>query len=446
MPGADPVGWSTNGGADAGPVAPAVELVPTDGVQPPDRLPDISRWEFWTGDRAAREAAWATLRATPGLPYYPERTFADAPFPPGPGYYALTRHDDIWHASRNPELFCSGRGGVNIGDLNTELSEFFGSMIAMDDPKHFRLRSIVSKGFTPKHIGAVEQQVKDVAARLVDHMIEAHPERTADFVEVFAGPFPLEIICSMMGIPDSDWKQVFDWTNTILGVGDPEFAGSYEKLLDAALAIYAYAQAFGEDRRASPRDDLTSALMAAEVDGDRLTAQEFGSFFILLVVAGNETTRNAISHGLKALTDHPAQRARWFDDYHAHARTAVEEIVRWATPVIHFRRTVTTDTELSGVALHEGDKVVLFYESANRDETVFERAHAFDVTRPLQPTQVGFGAGGPHFCLGANLARREITIAFDEIRRRLPRLHSTAEPDYLQSNFINGIKRLPCAW
>ena len=216
--------------------------------------------------------------------------------------------------------------------------------------------------------------------------------------------------------------------------------------MEVSLAIFAYAQALGEDRRAHPTDDLTSALMAAEVDGDQLTPQEFGSFFILLVVAGNETTRNAISHGVKALTDFPEQRRRWFDDFDAHARTAVEEIVRWSTPVIHFRRTVTAETELGGQRLRAGDKIVLFYEAANRDGSVFERASEFDVSRPLQPVQVGFGAGGPHFCLGANLARREITVAFDEIRRRLPELRATAEPDYLQSNFINGIKRLPCSW
>ncbi|HZI43785.1 MAG TPA: cytochrome P450, partial [Ilumatobacter sp.] len=197
---------------------------------------------------------------------------------------------------------------------------------------------------------------------------------------------------------------------------------------------------------ADPTDDITSALMTAEVDGDRLTPQEFGSFFILLVVAGNETTRNAISHGVKALSDHPEQRERWFADFGAHARTAVEEIVRWATPVIHFRRTVTADTSLGGQALRAGDKVVLFYESANRDERVYERGDEFDITRSLQPAQVGFGAGGPHFCLGANLARREITAAFDEIRRQMPELRTVGAPDYLQSNFINGIKRLPVRW
>jgi len=216
--------------------------------------------------------------------------------------------------------------------------------------------------------------------------------------------------------------------------------------MEVSLEIFAYAQALGEDRRAHPTDDITSALMNAEVDGDQLTPQEFGSFFILLAVAGNETTRNAISHGLRALTEHPDQRDLWFSDFDTHTRTAVDEIVRWATPVIHFRRTVTADTELGGERLSAGDKVVLFYASANRDPAAFERADQFDVTRALQPVQVGFGAGGPHFCLGANLARREIAIAFDEIRQRLPNLRTTGEPDYLKSNFINGIKRIPCAW
>jgi methyl-branched lipid omega-hydroxylase len=420
-------------------------LFKSSGVPPPEGLPDISQWEFWTGDRAARLAAWRVLRCTPGLPFYPERTFVDSPFEPGPGYFAVTRHDDVWRASRHPELFCSGKGS-NIVDLPQELNEFYGSMINMDDPKHFRLRSIVSKGFTPSHVSAVEEQVRTKAAGLVGRMINAHPSREADLVSAFSGALPLEIICSMMGIPPADTPQIFDWTNTILGVGDPEYGGSYERLMEVSLAIFAYAQALGEARRADPTDDITSALMTAEVDGDRLTPQEFGSFFILLVVAGNETTRNAISHGVKALSDHPEQRERWFADFGAHARTAVEEIVRWATPVIHFRRTVTADTSLGGQALRAGDKVVLFYESANRDERVYERGDEFDITRSLQPAQVGFGAGGPHFCLGANLARREITAAFDEIRRQMPELRTVGAPDYLQSNFINGIKRLPVRW
>ena len=406
---------------------------------------DLSSPDFWLQDRPTREAAFRTLRDTPGLQFFPEMVFEDSPFPAGPGYWALARHEDVWAASRNAQLFCSGKGS-NIGDLPQELNEFFGSMINMDDPKHYRLRSLVAKGFTPKEVAKVERYVTDMAKGVVDRMLEANPNGECDFVEWIAAPLPLQIICEMMGIPKSDIDQVFAWTNVILGAGDPEYGGTYENLMNVSLEIFAYAQAMGEDRRATPRDDLTSVLMAAEIDGDRLTPQEFGSFFILLVVAGNETTRNAISHGMKALTDHPEQRDVWYGDFEAHTRTAVEEIVRWATPVINFRRTATEDTVLAGQPIAAGQKVVLWYNSANRDERVFADPYRFDVTRAITPTQVGFGAGGPHFCLGANLARREISVMFDELRRRLPDLRITGEPAYLESSFINGIKRLPCAW
>ena len=277
-------------------------------------------------------------------------------------------------------------------------------------------------------------------------LLDKFPEGQCDFVEHIAAPLPLEIVCDMMGIPEEDTARIFGWTNVILGAADPEFGGNYEALMVSALDMFQYAQELGENRRAHPTDDITSIMMNAEVDGEQLTPQEFGSFFILLVVAGNETTRNAISHGMKALTDFPEQRELWWNDFETHTRTAVDEIVRWATPVVHFRRTATADTEIAGQELHAGDKVVMFYSSANRDERVFDDPYRFDVTRPLQPPQTGFGAGGPHFCLGANLARREISVMFDEIRRRLPDLRITGEPDYLQSNFINGIKHLPCAW
>jgi len=412
--------------------------VPLDEIQ-------LSDPAFWTADRDHREATFRTLRDTPGLQFYDEWVFEDSPFAPGPGYFALARHEDVFAASRNPQLFCSG-GGVNIGDLPVELNEFYGSMIAMDDPKHFRLRNLVAKGFTPKEVAKVERYVTDKAKGVVDRMLEANPSGECDFVEWIAAPLPLQIICEMMGIPASDTDQIFAWTNVILGAGDPEYGGTYENLMKVSLDIFAYAQAMGEDRRANPRDDLTSVLMAAEIDGDRLTPQEFGSFFILLVVAGNETTRNAISHGMKALTEHPDQRDLWYGDFETHTKTAVEEIVRWASPVIHFRRTATADTALSGQTIEAGQKVVLFYNSANRDERIFTDPYRFDVTRPLTPAQVGFGAGGPHFCLGANLARREITVMFDELRRRVPDLRITGEPAYLESPFINGIKRLPCAW
>ena len=211
---------------------------------------DLSDFEFWAGDRDVREGAFRTLRDAPGLRFFAERAFEGSPIPPGPGYWALARHDDVWAASRNPELFCSGKGS-NIGDLSVELNEFFGSMINMDDPKHYRLRSIVAKGFTPKEIARVEQYVKDKAVRLVDRLLEQHPDGQCDFVEAIAAPLPLEIICEMMGIPSDDVQQVFRWTNTILGAGDPEYGGSFENLLASALEMFAYAQALGEDRQAT---------------------------------------------------------------------------------------------------------------------------------------------------------------------------------------------------
>ncbi|MEM1333795.1 MAG: cytochrome P450 [Actinomycetota bacterium] len=406
---------------------------------------DLSDPEFWSAPRDQRDAAFKTLRDTPGFVHFEERVIENAPFPPGRGYWALTRHEDIWHVSRNASLFCSGQGS-NIGDLPQEMNEFFGSMINMDDPKHFRLRSIVSKGFTPREVDRVEQFVVDKARTIVDRLIERFPEQTCDFVENIAAALPLEIICDMMGIPAEDYAQIFAWTNTILGVGDPEFVTSYDDLMTESLAMFTYAQELGQARRDDPQDDITSVMMAAEVDGEQLTAQEFGSFFILLVVAGNETTRNSTSHGMLALTEHPEQREIWWNDYATHAKTAVEEIVRWATPVIHFRRTATEDTEINGTPVSAGDKVVMYYASGNRDERVFDEPYRFDVLRPTKPVQVGFGAGGPHFCLGANLARRQMTVMFDEIRRRLPTMRISGEPAYLQSSFINGIKRMPCRW
>ena len=403
---------------------------------------DLSSIDFWLAGSDYREAAFATLRQAAPVRFFEEAEFPW--FPKGPGYWALTRYDDIVDASRRPDLFCSGQG-TNITDLPHQISEFFGSMINMDDPKHARLRGIVQKGFTARMVAQVEQFVRDKARALVDEAIERHPDGNCDFVEAFAAPLPLQIICEMMGIPREDEARVFGWTNVILGAGDPDYGGSFESLMESSLEIYEYAQALGEDRRQNPRDDITSALMEAELDGERLTASEFGSFFILLVVAGNETTRNAISHGMKALTDFPDQRRLWWDDFAAGTRNAVEEIVRWATPVISFRRTVAADTEIRGVPIKAGDKVVFWYNSGNRDEQHFEAPQSFEVRR-YPNNHLGFGAGGPHFCLGASLARREIAVMFEEICLRLPNLEVTGPPAMLQSNFIHGIKAMPCAW
>src|SRR4029450_13429580 len=321
-------------------------------------------------------------------------------------------------------------------------------MINMDDRRHGRLRRIVSRGFTPRSLARYEADVQRVAREIVDRVIE---RGRCDFVTEIAAALPLRIICDMMGIPESHQQFVFDRTNVILGAGDPEYtpdpdpAKIVPALLQAGSELSALVQDLGRHRAKHPTEDLTSALVNAEVEGERLDDQELGSFFVLLAVAGNETTRNAISHGMKALCDHPEQRAIWSADFEGVAPTAVEEIVRWATPVIHFRRTATRDTELRGQPIRAGEKVVLWYASANRDEDVFDEPYRFDVQRTPNE-HVGFGGPGPHHCLGAHLARREITVMFRELFARLPDLEITGEPERLHSAFIHGIKHMPCAW
>jgi cytochrome P450 len=401
----------------------------------------MSDWEFWAQDDDLRDGSFATLRREAPISW--QRSFIlDAQ--PGEGHWALTRHDDVFHASRHPEIFSSSLG-ITIGDQTPELAEYFGSMIAMDDPRHTRLRNIARSAFTPRVLARIEDSVRDRARRLVSAMVADHPDGRAELVTELAGPLPLQIICDMMGIPEDDHQQVFHWTNVILGFGDPDISTDFDEFVGVAMDIGAYATALADDRRANPGDDLTTSLVQAELDGERLTSGEVASFFILLVVAGNETTRNAISHGVLALSRYPEQRDDWWNHYDDVAPTAVEEIVRWASPVAYMRRTVTRDTELSGVTMHAGDKVTLWYGSANRDEAKFADPWTFDVRRHPNP-HVGFGGGGAHFCLGANLARREITVVFEELHRRMPDIGATEEPDRLQSAFIHGIKRLPVAW
>jgi methyl-branched lipid omega-hydroxylase len=398
--------------------------------------------DFWTRPEAEREGAFVTLRRERPVSFHEE---PEVPMlGKGPGFWALTRHADVLEVSRNPEIYSSGRGGVNIIDQPPQLNEFFGSMIAMDDPRHTRLRRIVSRGFTPGMLRRTEADVDRAAAGIVDGVIDTG---RCDFVTEIAAALPLKIICDMMGIPDSEYRFVFDRTNLILGAADPEYVAD---LADAVPAIFRAGQelaALVEDlarvRRQHPTDDLTSALIHADVDGEHLSEQEIGSFFILLVVAGNETTRNAVGHGMKALCDYPEQRRLWAQDFERLAPSAVEEIVRWATPVTHFRRTLTRDAAIRGQQMQAGEKVVMWYNSANRDEAVFAQPYRFDLQRAPNE-HVGFGGPGPHFCLGAHLARREITAMFRQILSRLPDLQITCEPAPLRSFFINGIKHMPC--
>ncbi|HEX5143012.1 MAG TPA: cytochrome P450 [Mycobacterium sp.] len=403
---------------------------------------DLGSWDFWATDDDFRDGAFATLRREAPIKFFEAQRIPGSD--PISGHWALTRFDDVHFASRHPDIFSSSPN-ITIGESTPELSEYFGSMIVLDDPRHQRLRSIVSRAFTPKVVARIETSVRERARRLVAEMVDRHPDGNAEVVSELAGPLPLQVICDMMGIPESDEAKVFHWTNIILGFGDPELTTDIDEFGRVAMEIGAYAHDLAEQRRSAPREDLTSSLVQAEVDGERLTSAEVASFFILLVVAGNETTRNAISHGVLALTQYPDERRLWWDDFATIAPTAVEEVVRWASPVAYMRRTLTRDFELSGVPLAEGDKVTMWYGSANRDEERFADPWRFDVRRSPNP-HVGFGGGGAHFCLGANLARREITVAFDELHRQIPDVAATAEPARLCSAFIHGIKRLPVSW
>ncbi len=390
--------------------------------------------EWWAHGSEQRAGAFRRLRDEAPVVFGEEPEIEG--FGQGPGFWSLTRYEDVMHVSRHPELFCSGQG-TNIFDMPTEIAEFFGSMINMDAPRHTRLRMIVNRAFTPRMVNRIDADVRRKARAIVARVAG---RGTIDVVTDLAAPLPLEIICEMMGIPPDRWHRVFELTNIILG--DDTSTPDIGVLIGAAMEMAQMAAEVGEDRLANPRDDLVSAMMHAEVEGERLAPMEMASFFILLAAAGNETTRNAITHGVRLLTDHPDQRAVWTSDVEGVTPTAVEEIVRWATPVIHFRRTATEDTEVGGVPIAAGQKVVMWYESANRDERAFGDPFRFDVTR--SPNEhVGFGAGGPHFCLGANLARREIRVMFEEVFRWIPDLHATGTPTYLRSAFIHGITSLP---
>jgi methyl-branched lipid omega-hydroxylase len=420
------------------------------GVEPKQTLSvdeiNLSDLEFWALPDDVRDGAFKTLREQRPIPFFEEPEIDVEWIPPGPGYYALTRHADVIEASRHPELFQSGKGATSVPDMPVEFLEFFGSMINLDDPRHTRLRGIVSKGFTPRMLRKLEEDVQRAASRIVDDVID---KGEADFVLDVAAPLPLKIICDMMGIPPSEYATVFTRSNIILSQGDPEYipegSDPVAALLGAGQDLATLVQDLGQYRKQHPTDDLTSALVNANVDGESLTDQELASFFILLVVAGNETTRNAMSHGLKVLTDHPDQRRLWALDFEALAPTAVDEIVRWSSPVIWMRRTATQDTRLGAVPFKEGDKLLLFYNSANRDEAAFADPFTFDIRRDPNP-HVGFGGPGPHFCLGAHLARREITVMFRELLRRMPDIEATGEPQMLRSSFIHGIKHLSAAW
>jgi methyl-branched lipid omega-hydroxylase len=401
---------------------------------------DLSDLDFWARPIEERDKAFESLRAID------ERVFC--PRQDGPGFYALTRYDQVVDASRNPRVFSSEPTAVSLVDPPAAVQELLGSMISLDDPRHARLRRIVARGFTPRMIQKTEADVAALASGIVDAFIEHGP---GDFVTQVAMPLPLEIICSMMGVPREVRPEVVAATDILIqATGDPEYTSPDGR--DRAIVLFealSYLQGLGaelaRERRARPADDLVTALVTADVDGEALSDTDVGRFFGLLVTAGNETTRNALSHALALLTEHPDQRDLLLADLDERLPGTVEEVVRYATPVTWMRRNVNTDVDLLGQTYHAGDRVIMYYISANRDEGVFTDPYSFDITRSPNP-HVGFGAPGPHFCLGAHLARREITVMLRELFTRLPGIHAAAPPVRQRASFVNAITSLPCAF
>jgi cytochrome P450 len=312
-------------------------------------------------------------------------------------------------------------------------------MVNLDDPRHARLRGIVSRAFTPRVLARISADVDAVAAGIVNRVEAWRPD---DFVAAVAGQMPMQVICSMMGVPEADRRALLETVDhASAGTGARRRLRVPGKSLRGLARLHAVMARVARQRRREPTDDLISALVTAEIDGRGLGARELGAFFSLLLVAGVETTRNAIAHGLHLLTAHPAQRELLTGDFDRYGAGFVDEVVRFSSPIIQFRRTVAADCDLDGHPLRAGDDVVLFYPAANRDEAVFDRPDDFDLTRRPNP-HVGFGGGGPHFCLGTSLARQEMTVLFRELFSRLPALRSIGEPELVPSSFDNRVRRL----
>jgi len=364
----------------------------------------------------------------------------------GPGFWAITRYEDCVTVNRDAGLYSSYRGGTFLWETPEEqLEQQRLMMVTMDPPLHTRYRRLVNKGFTPRTIAQLEQRIHVVADEILDKVCAAG---TADFVTDIASELPLIVLAELLGVPVEDRARMFDWSNRMIGREDSEFQNDSgiadESAALAAAELFAYAAELCEDKRADPHDDLMSVLTHVELDGEKLSELELDLFFMLLAVAGNETTRNLLSGAMVAFSEFPDQWERLRAD-RSLLSGAVEEMLRYVTPVMNFRRQTTQDVELGGRHIEEGSKVVFFHVSANRDETVFDDPNRFDIGRRPNP-HMAFGGGGPHFCLGANLARMEIRVMLEHLLERVPDIHVTGEVERLRSNFINGVKHLPVAF
>ncbi len=379
---------------------------------------------------------WFTwLRQNAPVSHHPE--------PDGPGFWSITKHADVIVCNRDAHTFSSdqSRGGVVTLEERPpgEFEEAGGKlMLMMDPPEHTRYRKLVNRGFTPRMIAVLEPRIRELTTKIID---DAIAKRDVDFVVDVAAELPLEVIAELIGVPSEDRHKIFEWSNRMIGSEDPEYIVSEEEVMGAQVEMFMYAQQLADRHRDNPQSDIITKLLESEIDGDHLSDMDFNLFFLLLSVAGNETTRNAVSHGMRAFLENPDQYDKLVEDPAGRMDGAIEEILRWATPVLFFRRNATQDFELRGHQIKEGDKIALWYISANRDEDVFEDPFRFDIERDPNP-HIAFGGGGPHFCLGAQLARLEIRVLFDELATRIPRLQQIEEPSFLRSNFIGGIKHL----
>ncbi|MFD6553269.1 cytochrome P450 [Streptomyces sp. NPDC058398] len=358
------------------------------------------------------------------------------------GYWAVTRHSDVKYVSTHPELFSSFlntaviRFNEHIQREQIEVQRLI--MLNMDPPEHTRVRQIVQRGFTPRAIRSLEDALRARAGSIVANALaQAAPDGSFDFVTQVACELPLQAIAELIGVPQEDRVKIFDWSNKMVAYDDPEYAITEEVGAESATELISYAMNMAADRKQCPAKDIVSTLVAAEDEGN-LATDEFGFFVLLLAVAGNETTRNAITHGMHALLTHPDQWALYKRE---RPKTTAEEIVRWATPVVAFQRTATQDTELGGQRIRKGDRVGIFYSSANNDPEVFENPEVFDITRDPNP-HLGFGGGGPHFCLGRSLATLEIDLIFNAIADAMPDLSLAGDPRRLRSAWLNGVKEL----
>jgi cholest-4-en-3-one 26-monooxygenase len=360
----------------------------------------------------------------------------------GDGFWVITRHADVQEVSRTPEVFSSYERGalLHTGESQDEEQALEMTrllMLNMDPPEHSGYRNIVQRAFTPRVIKALEPRLQEFAADIVDRAIA---KGEGDFVKDVAAELPLLAICELLGVPAEDRGIIFDLSNRLIGFDDPEFRTSPDDAQVASMEMYMYADTIAAARRECPADDIATKLLQAEVSGDALTQEQFNVFFLLLSVAGNETTRNSITHGMQAFFDHPEQWEIFKKE--RPLESAVEEIIRWATPVIQFQRTALSDYEIGGQTVRKGDRVAIYYSAANRDDTALDSPDSFDIKRS-ENDHVAFGGGGPHFCLGANLARATVRIMFNEIADRMPDIHPTGPPRPLRSMFINGIKEIP---